>query len=423
MSMKFNFLTSLFLVSVLGFSQASAESFMVTTPEKDEIKVNVHQATLEDETKPVVIWFTEAYSSFTPFRQMITYLNDAGFTVWQVDMLDAYFLERTKSNVRSLQGQGLAAVLDYANSLQQPFITSSTGRMSLALIRGVRQWQLNYQPKNGIGYLQQVVTFFPNIYEATEKAGDKPHLYPAISASSLPITIVQTMQGRYTLKINEMMEALEKNGSLVTVVKIPNVRDWYFLKSEPSEGEVAAAKALPEQLENWLIAADVPQNINFKPAEKLAEIKVEQRLRGVIPVAERMAPNFELTDVYNQPIDLKDKRGKVVLLNFWASWCPPCVKEIPSMNRLAKSYNANDFEIVSVNFKETPQVITDFLKKVDVDFPVLIDIDGKVSDKYEIFSFPSSFLIDKSGQIRYSVNSAIEWDDEEVKEVIDLLIK
>lgn len=421
--MKLIFIVSIFSLLLGAISSVSANSFVITSTEQDEFKVKVYEATLPDDEKPIVIWFTEAYTTFPPYLQMVTHLNDAGFTVWQVDLLDAYFLERTKANVRSLQGNGVAAVLDYANQQGKPFILSSTGRMSLALLRGVRLWQLDFQPENGLGNLEQVVTFFPNIYEATEKAGDKPSLYPAVSASSLPITIVQVQRGRYTLKIEEMIEGLEQNGSQVTVVRVPEVRDWYFLKSSPNEIEVAAAAALPNQLIGWLTASKVPQGTKFKPAAEMAEIKVPERRRGVIPVEQREAPNFTLTDIHNKSIEIADKRGKVVLLNFWASWCPPCVVEIPSMNRLAGYYDSNDFEIVSVNFKETPEVIESFLTEVDVDFPVLIDLDGKVSAKYQIFSFPSSFLIDKQGQIRYSVNSAIEWDDEEVKDVINSMIK
>jgi len=93
------------------------------------------------------------------------------------------------------------------------------------------------------------------------------------------------------------------------------------------------------------------------------------------------------------------------------------------MNRLAESFDADKFEIVSVNFKESPETITAFLKSVQVDFPVLIDLDGKVSNQYEIFAFPSSFVIDAQGQLRYSVNAAIEWDEPQVKEVINLMIQ
>jgi len=156
----------------------------------------------------------------------------------------------------------------------------------------------------------------------------------------------------------------------------------------------------------------------FKPVEKLLTKEATVSVKGLVQISERTAPNFELKDVAGKAINLQDKRGKVILLNFWASWCPPCVKEIPSMNRLAESFDEDKFEIVSVNFKESPETISAFLKSVQVDFPVLIDLDGRVSDSYEIFAFPSSFIIDAQGKMRYSVNAAIEWDEPAIKEIL-----
>jgi thiol-disulfide isomerase/thioredoxin len=115
--------------------------------------------------------------------------------------------------------------------------------------------------------------------------------------------------------------------------------------------------------------------------------------------------------------------GQVTLVNFWATWCPPCIHEIPSMNRLAAAYPPGTFEIVSVNFKEDPAHVSDFLKRVDVAFPVLLDRDGEAATRWKVFAFPSSFLVDRAGRIRYSVNTAIEWDSAETRAVIDRLVR
>ena len=92
------------------------------------------------------------------------------------------------------------------------------------------------------------------------------------------------------------------------------------------------------------------------------------------------------------------------------------------MNRLAAAYDAKDFGIVSVNFKEDPEHVLAFLKRVNVDFPVLLDRDGLASARWKVFAFPSTFLLDRRGNMRYSVNTAIEWDDAAVKAVIDKLL-
>ena len=418
------FFISIALVCSLGV--AKAQSFSLPTSEGEEVSVHVYPATFADEDKPLLIWFTEGYAERSSFKKVLTQFNDAGYEVWQADLLDSYFIQRSPSNVRKLSGEGVAAVLQHAQLQKRKFIPVSTGRMSLVLLRGARLWQLA-QPhealKAGIGHLQQVVLYFPNLYDAPEKAGDAPRLFPVVEATSLPLTIVQPTEGTYRWKVRELLAALERQESQVTLVSVPNARDWYFLRRQPTPAEQQAAKDLADGLVLWQAANQAENGRYFRPAANIEEAVVTERIKGLVELSARAATDFVLQDISGASIQLHEKQGKVVLLNFWASWCPPCVKEIPSMNRLAQSFDKNHFEIVSVNFKESPQTIRDFLQQVQVDFPVLIDQDGVVSASYEIFSFPSSFLIDAQGQLRYSVNAAIEWDDDEIKKVIEQLIQ
>ena len=404
-------------------SVQASESFNLPLDSGDEITVNVYPATFSESDKPLLVWFTEGYASRKPFKQLISQLNDLGYDFWQIDLLESYFIERTPNNVRSLKGEGVAAVLQHASQQGKQFVPISTGRMSLVLLRGSRLWQLDSNPKNGIGALKQVVTFFPNVFDAPKKAGDAPNLFPVVSATSLPITIVQPTEGTYKWKLPEIVNALESSASQITIGSVPNARDWYFLRREPTDLEKLAGEQIPDLLEIWLKAGQVAEKTMFKPVEKLLTKEATVSVKGLVQISERTAPNFELKDVAGKAINLQDKRGKVILLNFWASWCPPCVKEIPSMNRLAESFDEDKFEIVSVNFKESPETISAFLKSVQVDFPVLIDLDGRVSDSYEIFAFPSSFIIDAQGKMRYSVNAAIEWDEPAIKEILGSVIQ
>jgi thiol-disulfide isomerase/thioredoxin len=144
---------------------------------------------------------------------------------------------------------------------------------------------------------------------------------------------------------------------------------------------------------------------------------------GLIARADRpAAPPFALKDASGAPVSLAHYRGRVTLVNFWATWCPPCVHEIPSMNRLAQGYAAEEFAIVSINFKEPVAHMREFLRRVAVDFPVLMDADGVAARDWGVFAFPTSFLLDRDGRIRYSVNSAIDWDAPEVRARVDALV-
>jgi peroxiredoxin len=98
------------------------------------------------------------------------------------------------------------------------------------------------------------------------------------------------------------------------------------------------------------------------------------------------------------------------------------VEELPSLNRLGRRYADSPFAVLSVDFQESAEHIKEFIGRIPLDFPVLLDADGRTSLDWRVFSFPSSFLIDRQGRIRYSVNRAIDWETPEVWEVVDELL-
>ncbi|MGB0867218.1 MAG: TlpA family protein disulfide reductase, partial [Granulosicoccaceae bacterium] len=142
-----------------------------------------------------------------------------------------------------------------------------------------------------------------------------------------------------------------------------------------------------------------------------------QKVAAALP-----APKLSLATYSGAKYSLDSTPGKVMLLSFWATWCPPCVEELPSMNALAADYAKDDFEILSVNFQESKTDIESFLQRVDVDFPILLDLDGIASHDWHVFSFPSSFILDRRGRIRYTLNKAIDWHTPEIKTLLDELI-
>lgn len=414
--MKFGLALLIFFSSLY----AQAETSYLDTSEGEEI--TIHQYTAFEEARPLLVWFTEGYRERQPFQNLVQALNHAGHSVWVVDVLESLFLPRTPANVRSLSGSGIEAVVKQAQSEGKPFIVASTGRMSLITLRGLRLWQLNEQPENGRGHLNQVTLFFPNLYDTPERAGDAPRLFPIVRNSALPITIFQPQLGTFNQKLPEIMAGFENSGSTVMVRAVPDVRDWYFLHRELDAIEQKASEALPQQLAQMTHLWSM-ESKHFKPVSEVPEHNQNERKRGLLAVQDVDFHAFELHDTFGKKVHIDDYKGKVVLLNFWASWCPPCVKEIPSMNRLAAQFDPKDFEIVSVNFKEEPKQIREFLKQVQVDFPVLMDVEGAVSNHWHIFGFPSSFLIDRNQKVTHSVNSAIEWDEPHIAETIRTLVE
>lgn len=136
------------------------------------------------------------------------------------------------------------------------------------------------------------------------------------------------------------------------------------------------------------------------------------------------AADFELQDMDEQKIRLSDYKGKVVLLNFWATWCPPCIREMPSMERLHQQVDAEDFKVIAINQMEDIDQVFAFTGQLEVDptFEILFDTTSSVSRDYAVRGLPTTYLIDKEGRIRYRAVGGREFDHPQVIKIIEQLI-
>jgi len=113
------------------------------------------------------------------------------------------------------------------------------------------------------------------------------------------------------------------------------------------------------------------------------------------------APDFTLRVLDGPNLRLQEQRGKVVLVNFWATWCGPCRKEMPHLNRIADKYRASGLVMLGINVDDDVRNAAELASKLGVKFPVLLDTDKKVSKLYDLNSMPSTLVIDRNGRVRY----------------------
>lgn len=123
------------------------------------------------------------------------------------------------------------------------------------------------------------------------------------------------------------------------------------------------------------------------------------------------APDFALTDLNEKPIRLSDYRGKVVFLNFWATWCAPCREEMPSMEVLYRNFEKDGLVILAVSIDRvtTTKDIPPFVKGMNLTFPVLVDSWGKTDKPYKRMGVPETFIIDQQGVIREIIIGPKDW--------------
>ena len=134
-------------------------------------------------------------------------------------------------------------------------------------------------------------------------------------------------------------------------------------------------------------------------------------------------PALELSDLQGMKHRLADYRGKVVLVNFWATWCVPCRDEMPSIERLRASLEGRGFVVLAVNLAEPESRIRKFLEAVPVGFPVLLDHDTKTSRAWQAKLLPATYIVGPDGRIRYRHLGELDWSRQEVREAILGLIK
>jgi peroxiredoxin len=120
------------------------------------------------------------------------------------------------------------------------------------------------------------------------------------------------------------------------------------------------------------------------------------------PMEGFLVPDFELVTIDGETVRLTDLRGRVVLINFWASWCPPCRSEMPAMQQTHVEYGPEDFVILAVNNLRQDDLADAerFVIEKGLTFPILLDTDGQVSALYQVHSLPTSFFVDQDGIIR-----------------------
>ena len=139
-----------------------------------------------------------------------------------------------------------------------------------------------------------------------------------------------------------------------------------------------------------------PQPSRTPTSEPLVEETLEPS-----PLQGFPAPDFELENLEGDLISLSDYYGSIVLINFWATWCPPCRAEMPMFQDRYEHYGDQGFEILAVNYDAGLREVLTFQHEHDLSFPILIDASRRVQGLYGIWSFPTSFIVDREGIIRY----------------------
>jgi thiol-disulfide isomerase/thioredoxin len=385
----------------------------ILLPSGDEVTAQVYGETAGEDTRLRILWIGPGYGVRTRHQEVASALGREGVEVWLVELADALFLIRGAEGMRQIPGEVVADVISVlADGGRHRVVVVSNRYGAIPAIRGIHAWQ-SRKPQGEA--LVGAVLFTPYFFTHVPQLGKEPSFIPEMYATNAPIYIIQAAKNGNRWHLPAMADGLRQHAPVYSEV-LPGVTSLFFREDKAPETLAALAQtprkilraiALLQRHEMPVQALPVTQGTAKTPSHGLdAEMK---------PYRGSVQPTpFSLTAVTGERFDVDDFTGQVTLVNFWASWCGPCVEEIPSLNRLKEKMRDESFRLISINYAESPQQIRAFMKKVDVAFPVLLDKDGALAGQWKVVAFPSTFVIGPDGKIHYGVNAAIYWDSDAV---------
>jgi len=339
-------------------------------------------------------------------------LASSGIEVWQIDFAEALMQTSGSNLLRNLDAEYVADIIDAAHQKSnKKVILMAQSFAAIPALGGATLWQ---QRKTHHGRLSGAVLFSPDLSTALPALGKDPEYLPIVRATNIPMIIYQGSLHGPTQQFDRLIGQLSSNNPNVFFKLLPGVTSVFF-HDQNSDEVINFLKVLPAKMGELFklfdtLAVKESKSV-YVPPKNISNVRPDIRLK---PYAGNPSPSaIDLEDTNGKRYRLNDFRGKVTVVNFWATWCPPCVEEIPSLNRLREQMKGQPFELITINYAESARTIREFMQKVSVQFPVLVDPNGKTAQRWNVIGFPSTFVIGPDGNIHYGVNAAIHWDSEE----------
>lgn len=394
----------------------ASDEINVTSSSGDDFSVTRYSAKGEY----LILWFAPEYGFREPHRSLAFALSQKNIEVWQSDIIESLFMPQGVSSIRELDGSYVADLIDIAfKKTGKKIIVMGDSYASVIALRGAHFWQ----GRRSKSKLTGAVLLSPYTYSSIPALGLAPEYLPIISSTNIPVMIYQAKNSGIVSQFDTLVNKLQQHGSPVYTRFTPNVMSLFYEKYVTEQMKIQAER-LPNNIFNMIRVLD-GHDVPSKPVKL---VKRSAKNNGIDIYLKKFLANQKPTPI--KLIDAKgglftkdNFKGRVTIINFWATWCPPCVEEIPSLNRLKNKFHGKAFDLISINYAEDLSSIKRFMKKVNVEFQVLLDKDGELAKQWNVITYPSTFIIDKNGHIIYGVNAAIEWDSSEVVEKIEQLLK
>jgi len=416
----FKLLISLFMLQSAW--AANADNSLTLDVLGEQVTLEQHPATGDQ----LILYIAPWYGFNERSKEVANNLAGMGIEVWMVDLIENYFLPYSVDSIRLLDGSIVANIIEQAHTKTGKNITLFTSSYgAIPLLKGARQWQLNNSSLSK-PYLNGAIMFSPELYNGVPALGEDPEFEPIASATNIPVMIYQSALRNNRWQLDNVIQRLEKGNAVVYQKVLPNIASFFYKLTDLPDAETTAAlNKVPTEFPSVIrLLQSTPTPLKAAELQNIKDTKSVGLDTDLRKYRGKKTPKpIDLVSLDGKRIVRKDYKNKVTIINFWATWCPPCVEEIPMLNRLKAEMKDESFELISINYGEDRAIINKFLEKVNVHFPVLLDEGGRVSGEWNIIILPSTYVIGPDGRFAYSVNAAIEWDKPQVVQAMKDLVK
>jgi len=398
-----------------------AESLALELPGGEELPIERYPAQGDE----LVLWVPSGFGVRPQHAQYGRELAQQGIEVWLADMHTAYFEPRGPHSVDVFVPGDIAWLVDQAiaRGKQRIYLFSTSGG-ARPVLKAVRDWQLSHP---GAGNLRGVLLFHPVLYAHSPGLNEEASYLQVVAETNVPVFIVQPELSTTSARVASLVERLGQGGARVMIQRLPGVKDGYHLR--PDDSLTSADRQARSQLSQLMLQALKKLDLAGAPKQAASAVSPEQQpsppphAAGLVAYTGSAAtPALHLQDLDGGTRDLAEFRDTVVMVSFWASWCAPCVKEMPSQDRLEQSLRGRPFRILAVNVGEDSAAIYQFLREHPVGFTILRDPDQRAYRDWKVYVVPTNFILDRNGRIRYGSVGAVDWEDAEVKRAVTGLL-
>lgn len=411
-----------FLIFVSLSLPVFAEEVQLQLNSGTEISVRLYKA---ENPRAVILWIPTEHGIRGREDATAQALSKKGIEVWLADLHSSYFIPAGRSSYNNINIQDITdLIIKVSHNNQREVILFATGRAAPVALQAARQLQLTAAGRNTV---KSAILLHPNFYASAAEAGKDMEYLPITYATNLSLYIMQPSLSGKLYQLRTIKEHLQKGGSDVIIQVLPKVSDGFNVRKPGNKTEERFYQKTPSMISNAIKLLE-----SYSKPRSAAPLTKSTAVITPSPSSIKSGLQVYKGDIKEVYLNFKDfnsrlhttenHRGEVLLVNFWATWCPPCVKELPSLNRLQKKINNKNFSILAVNVGEQSNTVKKFLSPMSIQFPVLTDPEGESVNPWKLLAFPSSFIIDKEGNIRYGLFGAIEWDNKEVVEIIQRLL-